>query len=70
MGYNFRGFFNHILVAKLKTLMQDIKKSNKEVFENVTTRKNEDLKQISFWESKEKEGTLTIDEIKARWAMV
>lgn len=70
MGYTFTGSYGHVLAAKLKALKQDIKKWNKEVFGNVITRENEALKKISFWDSKERETTLIVDELEARRAML
>lgn len=55
-----------IFTAKLKALKHDLKVWNKEVLGNVTIRKLEALNQISFWDSKEKETTLFVEEVDAK----
>ena len=55
-----------IFTAKLKALKHDLKVWNKEVLGNVTIRKLEALNQISFWDSKERETTLFVEEVDAK----
>ena len=45
-GYSIRGSYSHILEVKLKSLKQDLKVWNKEVFWNVSTKKLEALVQL------------------------
>lgn len=39
MNYNVCGSYSHLLVTKLKSLKQDLKTWNKEIFWNVTIKK-------------------------------
>ena len=45
-GYSIRGSYSHVLEVKLKSLKQDLKVWNKEVFWNVSTKKLEALVQL------------------------
>ena len=48
MGFQFKGPINFTLSKKLKALKANLKTWNKEVFENISTRKESTLKQIVF----------------------
>ncbi|RVW48587.1 Callose synthase 9 [Vitis vinifera] len=56
---------SHALAAKLKALKEDLKVWSKEVFRNVTANRKLALNQISFWDEKESEGILSIEEREA-----
>ena len=66
--YNFSGSYNHILACKLKAQKQDLKVWNREVFGNVSLNKNVALNQIGFWDAKEKECGISLEdsEVKRR----
>ena len=69
-GYSVQGSFSHILAVKLKALKQDLKIWNKEVLENVTTKKLEALAQLGLWDVKERERALTVEETEVRRGVV
>ncbi|KAL6338115.1 hypothetical protein AAG906_010684 [Vitis piasezkii] len=69
-GYNVQGSCSYILDAKLKALKQDLKSWNKEVFGNVSSKKLEALAQLGLWGAKEREQTLTVEEIEVRRGVV
>lgn len=48
MGFHFKGTFSFILVEKLKALKATLKRWNKEISSNVTTRKELALSQVVF----------------------
>lgn len=59
---------SYIMVVKL--LKQDLNVWNKEVFRNISIRKIVALNQIGFWDSKEREATLSVEEFEARKTLV
>ena len=64
--YNFSGSYSHILACKLKALKQDLKVWNREVFGNVSLNKNVALSQIGFWDAKERDCGLSLENSEAR----
>ena len=64
--YNFSGSYSHILACKLKALKQDLKVWNIEVFGNVSLNKNIALSQIGFWDAKERDCGLSLEDCEAR----
>ena len=63
---NFCGSHSYILVAKLKALKGLLKSWNKEVFGEVGSRKSEALHEVIFWDDREKDKVLTLEEAEAR----
>ncbi|RVW83895.1 hypothetical protein CK203_042030 [Vitis vinifera] len=55
MGFQFRGSFSFTLSEKLKALKACLKIWNREVFGNVTARKESALKQMMSWDSIERD---------------
>ena len=64
--YNFSGSYSHILAYKLKALNHDLKVWNREVFGNVSLNKNIALSQIGFWDAKERDCGLSLEDSEAR----
>lgn len=64
MSYKFRGSFNFIPTSKPKSLKRDLKVWNKEIFENVAIRKEKALALIDYWDHKEKEAILSMEEVR------
>lgn len=54
------------MVVKLKTLKQDHKVWNKDVFGNVSTKKLEALVELGLWDAKEREKTLTTEKYEVK----
>ena len=66
MGYDFRGAYSFILVVKLKALKSNWKKRNKELFDNFIMRKQMTFNNVLFWDTKERVGVLSQEEVVAR----
>nr|CAN72765.1 hypothetical protein VITISV_037010 [Vitis vinifera] len=64
--YNFSGSYSHILACKLKALKQDLKVWNREVFGNVSLNKNTALSQIGYWDAKERDCGISLEDSEAR----
>lgn len=58
------------MVVKLKTLKQDHKVWNKDVFGNVSTKKLEALVELGLWDAKEREKTLTTEKYEVKRGVV
>ena len=69
-GYTFSCSYSHILFCKLKALKQDLKVWNKEVIEYVFSNKKVALAQIGFWDAKERDLGLSLEDIEARRRVV
>ena len=65
-GYHFFGSFSFILASKLKALKSYLKRWNKDVFDNVSFKKDVAFNEISFWDAKDREGLFTFEEADAR----
>ena len=65
---NFCGSHSYILAAKLKALKGLLKSWKKKVFSEVGSRKSEALLRVTFWDDREKDRVLTLEEVKARAA--
>lgn len=63
MGFSFSGSFSFILAEKLKSLKTNLKSWNKELFSNVSVRKELALNQVVFWEET---SVLTLEEQNAK----
>ena len=61
--FRFRGFFSFILVEKLKILKCNLKRWNREVFDNVAIRKNLVISQVGFEYAKETLKELSVEEV-------
>ncbi|RVX02494.1 hypothetical protein CK203_031207 [Vitis vinifera] len=61
MGFQFRGSFSFTLFENLKVLKACLKIWNREVFGNVTARKESALKQMMFWAPIEGDRVLTTE---------
>ena len=61
MGFQFRGSFSFTLSEKLKALKACLKIWNREVFGNVTARKESALKQMMSWDSIERDKVLSVE---------
>ena len=61
--FRFRGFFSFILVEKLKILKCNLKRWNREVFDNVAIRKNLVISQVGFEYAKETLKGLSVEEV-------
>ena len=61
MSFQFRGSFSFTLSEKLKALKACLKIWNREVFGNVTARKESALKQMMFWAPIEGDRVLTTE---------
>lgn len=70
MSYTFNGSFSHIFVDKLKTLKQDLKTQNTEVIGNVSSNKEVALSQIGYWDTKERDLGLSLEELEAKRRVV
>ena len=64
--YTFSGSFSHILAYKLKALKQDLKTSNREVIGNVFSNKEAAFFQIGYWDAKESDLRLSLEDAEAR----
>ena len=62
MGFQSRGTFSFTLSEKLKALKASLKIWNREVFGNVTARKDSALKEMMFWDSIERDRVLYAEE--------
>ncbi|RVW17781.1 hypothetical protein CK203_071739 [Vitis vinifera] len=63
--YPIAGSSSHCLVEKLKAL-KNILAWNKEVFGNVPFKKSEAFSHVQFWDSKERDNPLAIEEAEVR----
>nr|CAN81036.1 hypothetical protein VITISV_011009 [Vitis vinifera] len=63
LGFSFSGSFSFILAEKLKALKTNLKSWNKELFSNVSVRKELALNQVVFWEET---SVLTLEEQNAK----
>ncbi|RVX15145.1 hypothetical protein CK203_008053 [Vitis vinifera] len=63
---NFAGLSSYILDAKLRALKNILKIWNKEEFGLVEAKKGETLKQVEYWDEKEKYATLNMEDCEAR----
>ena len=61
MSFQFRGSFNFTLFEKLKALKASLKIWNREVFGNITTRKELALKHMVLWDSVEGDRVLSVE---------
>ncbi|KAL6347549.1 hypothetical protein AAG906_026074 [Vitis piasezkii] len=61
MGFQFRGSFSFTLSEKLKALKACLKIWNREVFGDVTIRKDSALKHMVFWDSIEGDKVLSVE---------
>lgn len=61
-----RGSYSFVLALKLEELKNDLKVWNKEVFGMVSIRKEEALKQIAFWDLRERETVLNSEDGEVR----
>ena len=66
MDFQFRGSFSFTLYEKLKALKACLKIWNREVFGDVTTRKNSSLKHMVFWDSIEGDKVFSVEEQSLR----
>ena len=64
--YHFPRSFSFILASKHKSLKSDLKRWNKDVFGNVSFKKDVAFNEIGFWDAKEREGFLTTEEADAK----
>ena len=65
-GYTFSGSFSHILAYKLMVLKQDLKTLNTEVIGNVFSNKEAAFFQIGYWDAKESDLRLSLEDAEAR----
>ena len=63
---NFCSSHSYILATKVKALKGLPKSWNKEVFNEVGSRKSEALPKVTFWDDREKDKVLTLEEAEAR----
>ena len=63
---HFYGSFSFIISAKLKALKGILKAWNRDVFGKVETNKEDALRSVSFWDDREKEGGLVLEEDEER----
>ena len=63
---NFTGSSSYILDAKLRALKNILKIWNKEEFGLVEAKKGEALKQVEYWDEKEKYDVLNMEDCEAR----
>ncbi|RVW52771.1 hypothetical protein CK203_076652 [Vitis vinifera] len=64
-GDSFSGSSSFILVEKLKVLKSKLKEWNRDIFGRVEYRKNLALEQVEFWDAKEKNSILSLEELEA-----
>ncbi|KAJ9697075.1 hypothetical protein PVL29_009023 [Vitis rotundifolia] len=62
----FTGTSSYILDAKLRALKNILKIWNKEEFGLIETKKGDALRQVEFWDEKEKHAALNLEECEAR----
>ena len=63
---NFNGSASFILAEKLKVLKSKLKEWNRDIFGRVEYKKNLALEQVEFWDAKEKNSILSLEELEAR----
>lgn len=66
MEYWFSGLCRFVLPLKLKALKFNLKVWNKEFFGNVFIRKDMTFIQVAFYDAKERESSLFLEEVEAR----
>ena len=66
---SFCGTHSYILVAKLKALKGLLKSWNKEVFGEVGSRKSEALRRVTFWDERENDRVLNMEEAEDKAAI-
>ena len=62
----FSGSSSFVLAEKLKNLKAILKTWNREVFGRVEVKKSEALSRVSYWDEKENDFLLTVEEIEGR----
>ena len=65
-SFHFYSSFSFILLAKLKALKGILKAWNREVFGKIETNKEDALRRVSFWDDREKERSLALEEVEER----
>ena len=65
---SFCGTHSYILAVKLKALKGLLKSCNKEVFDEVESRKSKALRRVTFWDDKENDRVLNMEEVEDRAA--
>ena len=65
-GDSFSGSSSFILAEKLKVLKSKLKEWNRDIFGRVEYKKNLALEQVEFWDAKEKNSILSLEELEAR----
>ena len=66
MGYQISSSCSFVLVSKLKALESNLKVWNKEVFSNIAIRKKIAFNRVGFWDAKEREFSLSLEEVEAK----
>ena len=66
MCFNFNGTFSFVLDAELRALKAVFKTWNKKVFGLIEARKGEALRQVVYWDEKEKGSVLNLEESEAK----
>ena len=62
----FSGSFSFVLAEKLKALKAILKTWNREVFGRVEVKKSEALSRVTYWDEKENDFLLFVEETEAR----
>ena len=62
----FSGSFSFVLAEKLKALKAFLKTWNREVFGRVEVKKSEALSRVTYWDEKENDSLLTVEETEVR----
>ena len=65
-GMIFSGSFSFVLAGKLKALKAILKTWNREVFGRVEVKKSEALSRVTYWDEKENDFLLSVEETEAR----
>ena len=65
-GMIFSGSFSFVLAEKLKALKAILKTWNREVFGRVEVKKSEALSRVTYWDEKENDFLLSVEETEAR----
>lgn len=66
MGNQISGSCGFVLVSKLKALESNLKVWNKEVFSNIAIRKEIAFNRVGFWDAKEREFSLSLEDVEAK----
>lgn len=64
-GLKFSGSYSFILPSKLKALKADLKVWHHEVFDNISFKKEAALIKVGFWNAKQREEMLNMEEVEA-----